>query len=177
MFRGLNDLFKSKAVLNISLQAVMTLTEWSERTVRRRVADGSLKCAADSGSYNKTLICLDSILAEVCIPLAEEDVEILRRADAGDAEAQADLALLFLAEGKGKSGLYWLEQAAKQNLPDAMQWLAECYLRGEGVAKDEHLALMWLAKAAALGHELAKLQIEAMRPVRKSGVEESGIEV
>lgn len=149
---------------NISLQAVMTLTEWSERTVRRRIADGSLKCASESGSYNKALICFESIMHDVCIPLSSSDIEIIKEADAGDAAAQSDLGLLFVSHEKWKSAMYWLEQAAKQDFPDAMQWLGECYLYGHGVKKDEHLAVMWIAKAASLGHTIAKLQIEALRP-------------
>lgn len=155
-------------MLNLSLQAVTTLTEWSERTVRRRLADGILKCADNSGPYNKTLICFDSIAQDVCIPLTPEDMKILQRADNGDAEAQNDLALLFLAHGKLKSAMIWLELAAKQSFPDAMQWLGECYLYGTGVTKDEHLGVMWIAKAASLGHTIATLQIEAMRPRSES---------
>ncbi|MDD2760402.1 MAG: hypothetical protein PHH11_08910 [Methylomonas sp.] len=148
----------------ISLQAAMSLTEWSERTLRRRLADGMLKCAGDCGPYNKTLICFESIAWDICLPLSAEDVDLVARADAGDVEAQTDLALLFFAHDKAKSAMVWLELAAKQGFPDAMQWLGECYLRGKGVVKDQHLAVMWIAKAASLGHSVAKAQIEAMRP-------------
>lgn len=151
-------------MLYLSLQTVMTLTEWSERTIRRRLADGTLQCAENSGAYNKTLICFDSIRQDVCIPLAADDMELLRQADAGLAEAQTDVAILFLGAAKFKSALYWLEQAAKQNYPDALQWLGDCYLHGRGVEQDQNLAVMWLAKAASLGHVIAMRQIEAMRP-------------
>lgn len=156
-------------MINLSLQAVITLTEWSERTVRRRLSDGTLKCAVDSGTYNKTLICFDSIRQDVCIPLSAEDIELIKRADGGDAEAQTDLALLFFAHVKPKSAMYWLELAAKQNYPDAMQWLGGCYLHGEGVAADENLAVMWIAKAASFGHTIAMRQIEAMGSRLKGG--------
>ncbi|MGY6277341.1 tetratricopeptide repeat protein [Methylomonas sp. MgM2] len=149
---------------NISLQAAMTLTEWSERTIRRRIADGTLTCAEESGTYNKTLIRFESIERDLCIPLSSDDVELVEQADAGVAAAQNDLGLVFVSHGKWKSAIYWLEAAAKQNFPDAMQWLGECYLNGLGVEKDRHLAVMWIAKAASLGHAIAKLQIEAMRP-------------
>ena len=154
-----------KKTTSISLQAAMTLTEWSERTIRRRVADGSLQCVSDNTASNKTLIYLKSIEADLCIPLPVDDIELLKAADAGDAAAQTDLALLFLAHGKAKSAAYWLELAAKQNFPDAMHWLGCCYLRGEGFAKDETLALMWIAKAASLGHPLASLQIKGLSRV------------
>jgi len=160
-----------KELPNISLQAAMTLTELSERTIRRRIADGSLKCASQSGAYNKTLICLESFMPDVGVPLLSSDIDIIEEADEGDAAAQTDLGLLFMSHGKWKSAMYWLEQAAKQSFPDAMQWLGECYLNGLGVDKDEHLAVMWIAKAASLGHAIAKLQIEAMRPNMKEGGE------
>lgn len=146
----------------ISLQAAMTLTEWSERTIRRRVADGSLQCASNSQASNKTYIHLESIQSDLCVPLSVDDIELLKSADAGDMEAQTDLALLFLAQDKAKSAVYWLELAAKQNFPDALHWLGYCYLRGEGVAKEDNLALMWIAKAASFGHPLAKAQIQAL---------------
>ena len=164
MLSVFSEFFKSKTLPSVSLQAVMTLTEWSERTLRRRIADGSVQCTGESGANNKSLIRLDAIVSELCIRLTAEDIEVLARADAGEAAAQTDLAVLFLSHGKTKSAVYWLEQAAKQSFPDAMQWLGWCYLLGDGVAEDEHLALMYFAKAAALGHGLAKLQIEAMRP-------------
>lgn len=151
-----------KKSLNISLQAAMSLTQWSERTIRRRVADGSLSCVTDARVTNKTLICFESIKPDVCLSLSDEDIELLKSADAGSAQAQTELALLFLENSKEKSAVYWLELAAKQNFPDALHWLGKCYLRGEGFAKDENLAVMWIAKAASLGHAVAKLQIEAL---------------
>ncbi|MCQ8105494.1 sel1 repeat family protein [Methylomonas sp. SURF-2] len=140
----------------------MTLTQWSERTIRRRVADGSLPCVSGVPFSNKTLISLESIKADICLTLSDEDIELLKSADAGSAQAQTEMALLFLENGKEKSAIYWLEQAAKQNFPDALHWMGNCYLRGEGFAKDDNLAVMWIAKAASLGHSVAKLQIEAL---------------
>jgi TPR repeat protein len=148
---------------HVSLQAATTLTEWSERTIRRRLADGSLKCAADNGAHYKTMICFDSIKHDICIALDPDDIEILQAADAGDAKAQNDLALLFLENDKMKSAAYWLELAAKQNFTDAMHLLGCCYLEGNGLPKDDNLAIMWIAKAASLGHSIAQAQIQSMR--------------
>lgn len=144
----------------ISLQAAITLTEWSERTLRRRLAEGSISCAAVAG--NKNLISLESIGHAVCIPLSDDTVQLIMRADSGEAEAQTDLAMLFLAHDKPKSAVYWLEQAAKQNCLDAMHWLGLCHLSGVGLAQDDNLAVMWIAKAAAQGHAVAKTQMEAL---------------
>ncbi len=106
---------------HLSLQAATTLTEYSVRTIRRRLADGTLQCAADNDAYHKTMICFDSIKPDICIALAPEDIELIKSADAGDAAAQNDLALLFLEQKKPKSAVYWLELAAKQQVADAMQ--------------------------------------------------------
>ncbi|MFI3120834.1 MAG: hypothetical protein QX203_12740 [Methylococcaceae bacterium] len=148
---------------HVSLQAAATLTEWSERTIRRRIADGRLRCAADNKAHYKTMICFDSIEHDVCMALDAEDIELVARADAGDAKAQNDLALLFLDSNKPKSAIYWLELAAKQQLTDAMHMLGRCYLEGRGLAKNDSLALMWIAKAASLGHPIALAQIRSIR--------------
>jgi len=148
---------------HISLQATITLTELSERTIRRRVADGSLKCAADNDAHHKTMICFDSIKHDICIDLDPDNIELIKSADSGNAQAQNDLALLFLENNKLKSAVYWLELAAKQNLTDAMHLLGRCYLEGRGLPKDDSLAIMWIAKAASLGHPIALAQIQSIR--------------
>ncbi|MCK9395645.1 MAG: sel1 repeat family protein [Methylobacter sp.] len=149
-------------MLHISLQATTTLTEWSERTIRRRVADGNLKCS-DNEAHYKTMICFDSIKHDICIALDQDDIELIKNADSGDAKAQNDLALLFLENNKLKSAVYWLKLAAKQNFTDAMHLLGCCYLEGNGLPKDDSLAIMWIAKAASLGHPIALAQIQSMR--------------
>jgi TPR repeat protein len=148
---------------HVSLQAATTLTEWSARTIRRRLADGSLKCAADNDDHYKTMISFESIKHDICIALDPDDIELITSADAGDAQAQNDLAVLFLEKNKAKSAVYWLELAAKQNLADAMHLLGCCYLEGNGLPKDDNLAIMWIAKAASLTHPIALAQIQSIR--------------
>lgn len=148
---------------HVSLQAAATLTEWSERTLRRRIADGRLKCAGDNKAHYKTMICFEAIKQDVCIDLDADDIELIQNADAGNAKAQNDLALLFLENNKPKSAVYWLELAAKQHYTDAMHMLGRCYLEGKGLARDDNLALMWIAKAASLGHPIALAQIRSIR--------------
>ena len=150
---------------HLSLQAATTLTEYSVRTIRRRLADGTLQCAADNGAYHKTMIRFDSIKPDICITLTPEDIKLIKSADAGDAAAQNDLALLFLEQNKPKSAVYWLELAAKQQVADAMQLLGCCYLKGNGLSKDDNLAMMWIAKAASLGHSIALAQIQSIHRI------------
>ena len=150
-----------------SLQAATTLTEWSVRTIRRRIADGTLQCAANNEAQYKTMICFDSIKHNVCMPLDPDDIELIKSADSGDAKAQNDLALLFLENNKLKSAVYWLELAVKQDIADAMHLLGCCYLEGNGLPKDNNLAIMWIAKAASLGHSIALAQMQSIHPTMR----------
>lgn len=150
---------------HLSLQTATTLTEWSLRTIRRRLADGTLQCAADNDAYYKTMIRFDSIKPDICITLTPDDIELIKSADSGDAAAQNDLALLFLEQNKPKSAVYWLELAAKQQVADAMHLLGHCYLEGSGLSKDDNLAMMWIAKAASLGHSIALAQIQSIHRI------------
>jgi uncharacterized protein len=74
------------------------------------------------------------------------------------------LGVLLLENDKPQRAIYWLELAAKQDFSDAMHLLGTCYLKGNGLAKDYNLALMWIAKAASLGHPIAVAQIQSIRP-------------
>jgi len=70
---------------------------------------------------------------------------------------------LCLAARRFEGARYWLELAARQDYPNAMQTLGRCYLAGDCVPKDENLGLMWIAKAAATGHAIAQAQMQALR--------------
>ncbi|WP_194723874.1 tetratricopeptide repeat protein [Noviherbaspirillum malthae] len=147
----------------VSIATAASLIDQSERTLRRRIVDGSLTRLEDESGSNRTMIPFAAIKEQIVIPVVEEDLALIAEADAGRAEAQNDLALLFLSHDKPRSALYWLELAAKQDYPDAMHWLGRCYLEGNGTLKDDNLGLMWLAKAAAHGHAISQVQMEAMR--------------
>lgn len=147
----------------ISLAAAITLTEWSERTFWRRFADGSVKKEVESGGNGKSMVQLDSIKPYIVMPLDADDFALLKRADRGDAGAQNDLALIFLAHGKPRGAIAWLELAARQDHADAMHWLARCYLEGNGMARDDNLGMMWLSRAAANGHLISASQLQLMR--------------
>ena len=147
----------------MSLQSAMTLTDLSERTLRRRLAEGMIVKLNNEAS-NKTLIALDSIRRYFCLPFEADQLELIHQADQGDAKAQNELALFFLEHNKPKNALYWLELAIKQNVADAMYLMGCCYLNGNGLPKDANLAIMWIAKAAASGHCIASAQIQAIYP-------------
>ena len=105
------------------------------------------------------MVVLDSIIEHLLIPLTEDDVLLLLDADNGNAEAQNDLALLFLANKKFREAVYWLKLAIKQGNTSAMHCLGRAYMDGTGVPKDENLGLMWIAKAAAGGHVVSRAQM------------------
>jgi TPR repeat protein len=143
----------------ISLATAATLTEWSKRTLWRRISDGTLSRTGDGDDIlddKKTKIDLDTIRPHICIPIELGDLELIERADAGDADAQTDLAVLFLSYGKSESAIYWLEMTTKKNCAGGMYWLGRCYIDGNGVTADENLGVMWIAKAASLGHVISK---------------------
>ena len=147
----------------ISIDAVIVITEKSRRTWWRRISEGTVRRVADDGR-RRAKLSWDDVLPHICIPMTPEDLAFVLRADAGDAEAQNDIGQLFSIAGKYKAALYWLQQAAQQEHPDAMQWLGRCYLSGEGVPQNDNLGIMWIAKAASYGHVIAQSQINAMRP-------------
>ena len=84
----------------LSVATAITLTGWSERTVWRRIADGTI---ASDPAQGKSMIAFAQLQPFVVIPLTPEDCSVLSSADAGDAEAQNDLALLFLPEARSTS--------------------------------------------------------------------------
>lgn len=147
----------------ISLTSVAALTGKSERTLWRWISEGNLTRADDSSFQGKTMISLESAFSHFSIRIDSEDLEIIEMADGGNAEAQTDLALLFLEQNDPESAVYWLELAAKQDYPEAMHWLGRCHVDGQGVPTNENFGIMWLAKAAAHGHVISQAQVEAMR--------------
>jgi len=146
----------------ISIAAAITLTELSKRTLWRRISDGSLIRIDDNTVDDKAKISLDAIKSNICVPLEPEDFDLIESADAGNAEAQTDLALLFLSNAKPESAVYWLKLAVKQDYLEAMHWLGRCYTDGNGLPKNENLGIMWIAKAAAQGHVISQGQMQTM---------------
>ena len=145
----------------ISLDAAAVVTESSKSTWRRRIADGVVTKLDVDGK--RTMLALADVAPLITIRLAEEDLKHLAAADTGSAEAQDDMGQFFLAAGKHEAAMYWLEQAARQDYPNAMQTMGRCYASGVGVPKDENLAIRWLARAAAHGHVIAQAHMQALR--------------
>ena len=87
----------------------------------------------------------------------------LTRAQAGDACAQLDVAILY-AKGDGTPQDYptaakWFQAAAEQGVPRAQYDLGVLYERGRGVAADAERAFQWYRKAAESGYALAQYNL------------------
>lgn len=151
----------------ISLDAAAMVTRVSKRTLRRRLSDGQIG-RQENDSEGRTMLNFEDLIPMLCVPIGPEDHNLLIEAAAGDVEAQNDLALLFLEAGKPEIGLHWLTMAADQGNPDAMHHLSKLYIKGVGTSKDENAGLMWLAKAASMGHFIANQQVKALTQFRHS---------
>jgi len=141
---------------SICLSTATSLTGLTKRTLWRRIDNGSLTAINATELGGKTRVRLADIVPLACVALEPEDLRVILDADGGDAVAQCDLALIFLAAHRSAAAVTWLMLAAKQFYPDAMCHLGRCYLSGEGVARDENAGILWLSQAAAKGHPLAR---------------------
>jgi TPR repeat protein len=118
------------------------------RTVRRWLGDGDIDLAA--------------LLEKAGLRLSAAEAQTVLEADAGGADACAELAQLFAERGLHSRAVEWWQKAADKNHADAMHWLARAYLDGRGVAPDLFAGLMWLAKSATLGHAVSQAQTRAL---------------
>ena len=139
----------------ISLATAVTLTNLSKRTLWRRISDGSLTRSDEESPSDKAMIHFDDIRPWLSIELAEEDLQLLANAEAGDEHAQTDLAIVLLSQEQPKNACYWLRSAAKKS-KNAMYLLGRCYIDGNGVEKNDNLGIMWIAKAADSNCLIAK---------------------
>lgn len=86
---------------------------------------------------------------------------IISMAEAGDADAQAYLGIMY-ESGEGVPVSYsnakkWHKKAAEQGHPQAQFFLARMYEEGKGGPVNLNKAIKWYIKAAEQGHEGALL--------------------
>jgi hypothetical protein len=178
--------FEEQHMNTLSLDAAVALTGISRSTLWRRVTDGAL-AKGDKDARGRATLALADVLellrdAGLADALGTDDLPVLLRADAGDAEAQADVGALLYLAGAERAALYWLNEAALQGSAEAMQWLGTAHAgrasAGGGGGgggdpaqreQDANLAIMWIARAAALGHPVAQQQMAGLRPGRVPG--------
>ncbi|WP_312529511.1 hypothetical protein [Comamonas sp.] len=176
------EAMKTQPMNWISLDAAVAISGISKSTLWRRVTEGSIG-KAGKDLRNRAMLAFADVLPLIDTPkpLSEEDVYLLLQADAGSSDAQADVGAMFYVARNTKAALYWLNEAAEQNNADAMHWLAIAHAarlsgekaRGQSIPaekdareRDGNLAVMWLARAAALGHPLAQQQMTYIKTPR-----------
>lgn len=157
----------------ISLDTACAITGMSKSTCWRRIAKGDFTRVADD-ARGRAMLLWSEVAPHTCVKVAPEDQPLVMLADTGQAEAQDDMGQLFLLAKKYQAALYWFGLAAQQNNADAMQWLGHFYVNGKGVPQDENLGIMWLAKAAALGHVIAQGQMKELIGCAISSASASG---
>lgn len=145
----------------ISLETAVAMTGLSRSTWRRRIAKGEVFRMTDD-ARGRTMLLWAVVKPDIQVPLAPEDEHLVFLADAGNTEAQNDVGQLFLMADKPKTAFYWFQQAAQQSSADAMQWLGHCYIHGKGVSRDDNVGIMWISKAASLGHVIAQGQMTGL---------------
>ncbi|MCG5501894.1 tetratricopeptide repeat protein, partial [Ectothiorhodospira lacustris] len=134
----------------VTLDTAEQLTGLSRRSLRRRLGIGMMR-QARLANLGRGYVPLACIREDIPTTLTPDDEEVIVRADRGDAEAQNDVALLFMEVERYDLALPWLRKAAAQEYPDAMHWLGRCYVSGHGVEKDEAQGLEWLRRAGGGG--------------------------
>ena len=147
--------------LAISLDTAALVSDVSKRTLWRRLDDGQIT-RQENDSRGRAMLALADLVPMLCVPIEPEDYELLADADAGNADAQNDLVQLFLDAKRPDIALHWIQLAVDQEHPDAIHNLAMLYIKGIGVGRDRTKGLMWLAKAATLGHPIAKQQVATL---------------
>lgn len=149
----------------VSITLAAALVDRSERTVGRWLD----RSAGQPVPLDKLAEAARANDAGIVVPIGgADDLALLLRADeglrargAGSAEAFTDLGLAFLEAGAHQQAVAWLTRAADDST-EAMHHLARCYLEGLGVPQDTHTGMMWLHRAAAAGHAIAKAQADAV---------------
>lgn len=93
------------------------------------------------------------LLLLICcsITAAAQDPALVKKAEAGDSEAQYDLGRFYLLNDEAVSaeGMKWLTKAAENGYADAQRWLARTFEHGwYGMDKNDEKYVYWLTKLA-----------------------------
>jgi TPR repeat protein len=106
--------------------------------------------------FQSVMLMASFTLAAVLVSAQSADFDALRRkAEAGDAKAQFDLAEAY-SEGNGVAkdsakGMDWLRRSALQGYAGAQVVLGILYQKGINIEKDPSEAAKWYQKAARQG--------------------------
>lgn len=134
--------------------------------LRERARDGEAPAQRDLG---RQLLASED-------PAEQREAEgwLQAAAEAGDAGAQAALALAYGPNGRldrdADAALQWARAAAAQQHPTGEYALGSAYLKGFGIAEDPAQAMEWYQKAAQQGHLASQYHL-AVGYARGIGVE------
>ena len=111
------------------------------------------------------------VLGDAAGVLEEKYLETKARAEAGNVDAQYQLAGMY-AGGKGTArdetaAVQWYRRVAEQNDARGQSMLGVMYTNARGVERDYDLAIMWFRKAAAQNSAHAKYNLGYMYAVGK----------
>ena len=128
----------------------MTSTSDSINTLRRAAEAGDEQRLTELGVALLNTESADSPLREACVDVLERHAR-----ESGSAMVQCLIGSYFLhlhkRPGCVARALEWLEAAADQGAPMALERLAGLYVGGEFVAPDPARAAAWLARLARAG--------------------------
>jgi len=116
--------------------------------------------------YRNILIILSLVL--LLISCSEQgNSKLIKKANAGDAEAQLALGDLYKEGGEGivkdlVTAVEWYTKAAEQGIASAQYNLGRMYYNGEGVAEDKLKAVELYTKAAEQGDADAQFNLGVM---------------
>jgi len=131
----------------------------------------------DRATGNKTEAAASSALVEDFSQWKEVTPELFaetkKKAEAGDAQAQYDLGLMYETSGPFDDlnkinyqisgniakAVEWYQKSAAQGNPNAQYNLGVLYDNGKGVTKDSAKSVEWWQKAAAQGHVEAQYNL------------------
>lgn len=160
--------------LLVTLNTAEALGGISRRTLWRRISDGSVRTAPNSAG-NQTRVVLADVLKAAGAALPMACYPWLKAADAGEADAQCEVALTFLEGGEVKRALYWLRKAADQSCAEALYWRGRLRLGGQdgGKAPDEEGMIsdvpadregeLWIWQASLKKHAAAAAALDFLR--------------
>ena len=137
---------------------------FSDAAVANRVAD-AMEHAADlcGGRHSPSVPPSNDERSESKGVSVASLASSLLAAQRGDAQAQADLGLMYQS-GKGvgqdpAEAARWFAKAAEQGNVSAQFALAMAYSDGRGVVHDDALAARWLKRAAEQGHATSQFYL------------------
>ena len=109
------------------------------------------------------LVMCAMILCDLMPALAESVKQVQKKAQAGDAQAQYELAVMYY-EGKGikknhaEAFKCWLS-AAKKGHVDSQRIVGDMYVSGDGVSQNKKEAFRWFLMAAENGDSYSQLVV------------------